>query len=285
VILAGRNAARYLRNGEVVEIPGPELFSHRWPEEIKGLGILEIYPNRDSLQYIDLYGIHGVRNMFRGTMRYPGWCKTLKAMADLGLLGIEERDWPAGTTHRDVIDAMLPPGEGSLVERIAERTGIRPDGRVMARLEWAGLLSDRPLPGNRISPLDIVTERLQRLMAYRSGERDLVVLQHEFIATWPERPTELIISKLVAYGETGGDSAMSLTVSLPAAIAARRLVEKQLRLTGVRIPVHAEIYNPVMDELQSMGIRFEERRHMLLPGPFREWETIPGPKIPADFTG
>jgi len=25
-----------------------------------------------------MYGIHGVKNMFRGTLRYPGWCEAVR---------------------------------------------------------------------------------------------------------------------------------------------------------------------------------------------------------------
>ena len=53
VLLAGRNPARYLRSSAVVEVPGPELFSRSWPYEIEGLGVFEVYANRDSLRYRD----------------------------------------------------------------------------------------------------------------------------------------------------------------------------------------------------------------------------------------
>jgi saccharopine dehydrogenase (NADP+, L-glutamate forming) len=86
VLLAGKNPARFLKDGQLVEIPGEELFDHNWRVQIHGLGEYECYPNRDSLPYMDTYGIHPTGWMFRGTLRNVGWCATLKRIAELGWL-------------------------------------------------------------------------------------------------------------------------------------------------------------------------------------------------------
>lgn len=263
VFLAGRLPARYLCDGRVVEVKGEELFSHRWEREVEGQGRFEVYPNRDALGYMATYGIEGVRGMFRGTLRYPGWCETLAAIAELGLLSVEERDWAPGTTYAELLSSILAPGPGSLAERLAARLGLPPGHDVVRRLEWAGLLSPLPLPGARASPLDLLSTRLERVMSYAPGERDMVVLRDEVLVQGPGPATERLVSVLVAFGDGNGDSAMSRTVSLPAAVATRLLLEKKLESSGVEIPVHSEIYEPVMAELEEMGIRFEVRREPL----------------------
>ncbi len=269
VILAGRNNAKFLRNGKVVEIPGPKLFANRWPYGVEGVGLFVIYPNRDSLPYVDTYGLKGVRNMFRGTIRYPGWCETLKAIADLGLLDLEEREYAPGTTYASFLSGFLPKGKsGSLAERISAKIGVTADDPILARLEWAGLLSDRPIPERKASPLDVLANRLLKMMPYARGERDMIILRHEFVASWPDRPSARTVCVLVDYGEPFGDSSMARTVSLPAAIAARLILQKKLEITGVHVPVTPEIYEPVMSELGAVGIRFKETSHLLLPGPF-----------------
>ncbi|MFN2442609.1 MAG: saccharopine dehydrogenase C-terminal domain-containing protein, partial [Thermoanaerobaculia bacterium] len=60
-------------------------------------------------------------------------------------------------------------------------------------------------------------------------------------------------------GEAWGDSAMSQTVSIPAAIAARRVASGEITTVGVRIPVSPEIAYPILDELEMLGIHFQER--------------------------
>ena len=52
---------------------------------------------------------------------------------------------------------------------------------------------------------------------------------------------------------------MAKTVGLPVAIAVRKVLKGEIALTGVHIPTKAEIYDPVLDELETQGIVFEER--------------------------
>jgi hypothetical protein len=52
---------------------------------------------------------------------------------------------------------------------------------------------------------------------------------------------------------------MAKTVGLPAAMAVRRLLRGELNRTGVCVPVSADIYEPVLAELETEGIRFTEK--------------------------
>ncbi len=248
VLAAGRNAARWLEDGHIVELPGEELFTHVAPYDVPGVGRLEVYPNRDAIAYVPIYGIEGVHMMFRGTLRYPGWCETLNAVSRLGLLDDTERGWRAGTTHEE------------FMESVAKRLDLPADGAVMARLRFAGLFSDTPIGTTRAAPIDVLCARLAETLAYAKNERDMIVLRHEFgVVDAAERPGTLI-STLVAFGEPSGDSAMARTVSLPAAAAARLILDGRITLTGVRIPVDPEIYEPVLSALEPMGIAFRETR-------------------------
>jgi saccharopine dehydrogenase-like NADP-dependent oxidoreductase len=51
---------------------------------------------------------------------------------------------------------------------------------------------------------------------------------------------------------------MAKTVGLPIAVAAKLLLEGQIKERGVQIPVHPDIYEPVLDELENLGITFRE---------------------------
>lgn len=259
VLLAGRNPARWLDGGRLVECDAAHLFDHAVPYEMPGLPPLEVYPNRDSIAYVATYGIEGVQTMFRGTLRWPGWSETLAAVARLGFLDVEERPWRAGTTLSEFSEAFAAPGTGPLRSRLAAHAGVAAAGPVLERLIWAGFLSDEPIGATSASPLDVVCRRLERTMRYDAGERDLVVLRHEIATVDARGRAGTIDATLLAYGEPGGDSAMSRTVSLPAAAAARLVLDGAIRETGVRIPVDAEIYGPVLDALEPLGIRFDER--------------------------
>lgn len=259
-LLAGRLSARYLERGRVVSVPADRLFAHHRPYEVEELGRFEAYPNRDSLRYIEAYGLHGIESMLRGTIRYPGWSETMQAVADLGLLDLTARKWPHGSSYADFLSHFVAGGSDGLGTRLARRLGIERDHPIVRRLEWAGLLDDDPLPEIEASPLDILAVRFQQRMAYGDGERDMVLLRHELLARWPDRPAERQVSLLAAYGESGGDSATARTVSLPAAVAGRLLLEGRLPGAGIRIPTEREVYLPVLRALEEMGIGFKEWR-------------------------
>jgi|CXWL01.1.fsa_nt_gi saccharopine dehydrogenase-like NADP-dependent oxidoreductase len=268
-MLAGRNSARYLRNGSEVAIPGGELFAHSWPLGVEGLGVFEIYPNRDSLAYAGPYGLAGASGVFRGTLRYPGWCATMLACCRLGLLELEVEDWQPGMTYRELLTRRVPGGRArGATRRVAEFLGLDADSEVIARLEWAGLFSDRPLPERRASPLDVFSNRLERLMMYQPGERDLVALQHVFTVAFPDGSGEEVRASLVAHGDPWGDTAMARSVSLTAGIATRLILSRGCQAVGVQIPTLRELYEPVLEELEERGIALQETHIKTFRGPF-----------------
>jgi len=257
VLLAGKNPARYLASGKVVEVPGPELFANRWPCAISGFGDLEVYPNRDSLPYIETYGIATVRSMFRGTLRYPGWCDTLKRMVELGLLDEAKRDDLDGRTLAQLTGILIGSDRRATREDLASFLGLSASAKPIADLEWLGFLSDDPVPADANCLLDVLASRMLAKMQYAPGERDMLVMQHEFVVEYANR-TEKITSTLVDYGVPHGDSSMSRLVGLPAAIAARRVLQGEIELTGVRVPTLPEVYEPILDELETIGVSFDE---------------------------
>jgi len=258
VLLAGRNDARYLEDGQVVEVPNSRLFATHHTVHVEGLGDFDAYPNRDSLPYIQTYGIPETRTMYRGTLRYPGWCETWQKFVELGLLDLTERDDLAGLTFRQLMAGIIGrPDTADLKQDLAAHLGIAPDSEVMMRFEWLGLLDDEPLPPER-TVLDVLAAQMLKKLQYDEGERDMIVLMHDFVAQYPDR-REHIVSTLVDFGIPGGDTSMARTVGLPAAIASRLILEGRIRLTGVHIPVLPEIYEPVLDELEGLGIKMEER--------------------------
>lgn len=258
VVLAGRNDARYKENGQIVEVPNARLFATHFVMWVEGLGDLEAYPNRDSLPYIDLYGIPEAETMYRGTLRNLGWCDVMQKLNELGYFSLEERPDLPGRTFRQVMaDLIGKPDTADLKADLAAHLNVSPNSGVMMALEWLGLLDDIPVPPKN-TLLDILADQMLAKMPYREGERDMVVLVHEFVVAYPDRE-ERISATLLDFGIPGGDTAMARTVGLPAAIASRLILEGRIRLTGVHIPVVPEIYEPVLGELAALGIEVKER--------------------------
>ncbi|MCL4295873.1 MAG: saccharopine dehydrogenase NADP-binding domain-containing protein [Anaerolineae bacterium] len=263
VLLAARNAAHYQRDGQEVNVPGQELFTHYWLLDVEGLGQFEAYPNRDSLPYREAYGIGDAATMYRGTLRNGGWCDVLYKIAALGFLDDRPYD-VTGKTYAHFMRGLLPPEitqTNNVKADVAAQLGVEPDSAVIKNLDWLGLFDDRPIeaPGGKISPLDLLTRVMLERMQYAEGERDLIILVHHFDASYPGGKKEKISSTLIAFGEPGGDTAMARTVSLPAAIGVDLILSGQVSATGIQTPLTPMWYEPILAGLKDRGIECVER--------------------------
>jgi saccharopine dehydrogenase (NADP+, L-glutamate forming)/spermidine synthase len=263
VLLAGKNSARFLEDGKIVLIPSEKLFESFKIFPVPGLGDFEAYPNRDSVPYAEAYGIPETKTMLRGTLRYPGWCLTMKKIRDLGLLDQTERDF-SGMTYAGFLKerAQAAPGE-DLKGALARALNLEPGSAVIGNMTWLGLLGEEPIRAGKSTALDVLAGLMIEKLQYAEGERDMIILQHMFLAARPDGTKEKITSTLIDYGVPYGDSSMSRTVGLPAAIGARFILEGKIRLTGVRTPIDPEIYEPILDELKNHGVEFKEERTTL----------------------
>jgi saccharopine dehydrogenase-like NADP-dependent oxidoreductase len=261
VLLAGRNDGRYLKDGKEIYIPGPDLFTHYWKKSFEGIGELEAYPNRNSLGYIDQYGLQGIKTMYRGTFRYPTWCDTIKKWVDLGLLNLDERTDLKGMTYTDLFRKLAGGTCCSDVKQdLARFWKTNVNDVAISKLEWLGALSNKPLPFEKGTVLDALGYIMNEKMQYAPGERDMIILHHEFVAEYPGKK-EMITSTLIDFGIPNGDSSMARTVSLPAAIGTRLVLEGKITATGVHIPVSPDIYNPVLEELERLNIICKEQTY------------------------
>ena len=86
----------------------------------------------------------------------------------------------------------------------------------------------------------------------------MVVMQHLFKAVYPDGRGEVIRSRLLEFGILGSDTAIARTVSLPAAIGVKLILEERINLKGIYRPVLSEIYNPILEELKKLGIMMNE---------------------------
>ncbi len=256
VLLAGNNSAQYIDQGAIKNIPAEKLFHSTTPMTIDGREF-EAYPNRDSTSYEEVYGLEGIDLLMRGTLRYAGWHNLILAIKALGLT--EELAVPAGKhSYADILALSSGCDREALKTAVANKLDLEQDASVMLALDWLGLFDETLIDLSETTVIDALADLMNEKMAYTAGERDMVVLQHQFTATFPEA-TEKISSTLFDYGIPHGDSSMARTVSLPLAIAVRLILEDKIDLKGVQIPVEPIIYEPVLEELKTLGIAFDEK--------------------------
>ncbi|MEA1913245.1 MAG: saccharopine dehydrogenase C-terminal domain-containing protein [candidate division WOR-3 bacterium] len=257
VALAARNSALYLKDGKEVKILPEDLFGHYFKLDIEGIGKMEIYPNRDSVKYLEKYGIPEAKEIFRGTIRYPSWCDLWLTISQLGLLGTVERDL-SGFTYRGFIKDLINSKTDDLRRGIREYVDFDVPEEVLDKLEWIGLFSDKEIPIKQGGNIDVLVERMKEKLAYKDGEKDIVILQDEVVGEIEDKK-EIFISKLIDFGTVGEDTAIARTVSLPAACAVDLMLKGEIREKGVLIPTKPAIYEPVLEELENVGIKLEEK--------------------------
>lgn len=260
VILAGQGApATFIENGEHKEIPYESLFASARQIEVSGHGKFDAYANRDSLSYRAVYGLENIPTMLRGTLRAEGFCKSWNVLVQLGWTDDSYTiDLPAGMTYAELTHRLLGDCKNSLRAEAAGDAGLDENDPAMDRVEWTGIFGDEKIPFEKASPAQILQELLERKWKLQPGDKDMIVMQHEFIYTLAGNE-ERITSSLVVKGEDEIHTAMAKTVGLPAAIAVKMILTGKYVNAGVIVPVKKELYEPVLTELAEMGIVFDEQ--------------------------
>jgi len=263
VLLASKNPSKWLEDGKIKSYPGEELFEHYYIQDIADIGSFENYPNRDSVPYKDIYGLEDAKTVYRGTLRMTGWCETMRKVVSLGWLDEKALDDPSIKTYAEITLRLIgEKDKEKIIKSTAKYLGLETYSAVIKRLEWLGLFDDILLPNDKNNPLDYLNVLTLNKMGLKDNERDMIVMHHEFKAKYSDKD-EYITSTLVDYGIANGDSAISRTVSIPAAIAVKMILDEKITTKGVCIPVLPGIYNPILDELEKMGIKFIEKSNII----------------------
>lgn len=71
------------------------------------------------------------------------------------------------------------------IKELSEFSSEGEAAQVLSGLRWIGLFSNDPAPVRSGNLLDTLCARLEDIMAFEPGERDLVLLQHKFVVEWP----------------------------------------------------------------------------------------------------
>ncbi|MBU2649909.1 MAG: saccharopine dehydrogenase NADP-binding domain-containing protein [Bacteroidetes bacterium] len=258
VVMAGNNDGKYLRHGEVKYIPTENLFKDVYKVDFPEVGMLEVYPNRDSLPYVELYGIPETRTMFRGTFRYSKWCEIIDAFKSLNLLSYDKFSMEGMTFAGFMAKMTGSDHTNDIKKQIAEKLGVDTNANPVIALEWLGMFDEKPMNRKEDSPFEVISDQMIGKMMIEKSERDMVVMQHTFVAKYPDGKAEVIKSRMLDFGTPGGDTSVARTVALPAACGVEMILEGQITEKGVHIPVIPEIYNPILDHLEKLGIAMAE---------------------------
>jgi saccharopine dehydrogenase (NADP+, L-glutamate forming) len=163
-------------------------------------------------------------------------------------------------TYREFSSSFLP-GSEDLKERIAKLCNIPVSDTAINMIEWTGILGDEKIPFDSASPAKILQDLLERKWKLQHNDKDMIVMQHIFEVE-QNNCSKTIYSSLKVIGENFVNTAMAKTVGLPLAIAVKLFLEGKIVERGVVVPVSKEYYTPILQELESFGIKFEEHEEI-----------------------
>jgi len=240
-----------------IEVSGNDLFENSWLVDVEGLGTFETYPNRDSTNYIEEYGLEDISDFYRGLLRYPGYCNSMQSMKDLNLLDDSESHNLQDLTFKKFTASLIGANEDvDIKQALADKLNLKVTSDIVKQLHWLGLIDDRAIPISKGTNADLLLGLMQEKMAYKEHEKDMIILHNEAIVEFDNRIEKRTITMKVE-GRPFGHSAMARAVSLPAAIASRLILEGTIRSKGVLKPITEEIYKPVLTELADNDYKYE----------------------------
>ncbi|TAI47941.1 saccharopine dehydrogenase family protein [Flagellimonas allohymeniacidonis] len=261
VVVAGQGgAAKFIQEGTYKYIPYQKLFRRTEFLEVKGYGTFEGYANRDSLKYREAYGLQDALTLYRGTMRRVGFSKAWHMFVMLGMTDdsyiIENSK---GMSYREFVNLFLPYSPTDSVElKLRHYLKIDQDD-----IRWGKLLelnlfdASKKIPLENATPAQMLQYILEDSWTLLEHEKDMIVMYHKFGYEIGGEKKQ-IDANMVVLGENRIYTAMAKTVGLPVAMAALQILNQKIKTPGIQIPIKSEVYDPILVELKSHGIDFNE---------------------------
>ena len=262
VVLAGQGgAAKFIQEGAYKYIPYCNLFRRTEFLEVEGYGRFEAYSNRDSLKYRSVYGLDDVLTLYRGTIRRVGFSKAWNMFVQLGMTDDSYiMEGSEAMTYRQFVNSFLPYHPTDSVElKMRHILKIDQDDIMWDKLVELDLFSKAKTVGlKNATPAQILEKILTDSWTLQPEDKDMIVMYHKF-GYELNGITSQIDSKMVCIGDDQMYTAMAKTVGLPVAMAALLILNGKIQTSGVQLPIQKEVYEPILKELESYGVVFNEQ--------------------------
>jgi saccharopine dehydrogenase-like NADP-dependent oxidoreductase len=261
VVLAGQGgAAKFLQEGTYKYIPYWNLFRRTEFLEVEGYGRFEAYSNRDSLKYLDVYGLNDVLTLYRGTIRRVGFSKAWNMFVQLGMTDDSYvMEGSENMSYRDFVNSFLPYHPTDSVEiKMRLILKIDQDDSMWDKLLELDLFNRNKKVGlKNATPAQILEKILGDSWTLQPKDKDMIVMYHKF-GYELNGIKQQIDSKMVSIGEDQTYTAMAKTVGLPVAMATLLILNGKIKTPGVQLPIREEVYLPILKELEEYGVVFKE---------------------------
>jgi len=253
--------ATYQVDGEVIEVPAK--FEHHRLVDIHGIGIFETYPSNDSTRYLKEFGLDENISIYKGLLRFIGYCNTMTSLLKIKLIENSTEKNFKNTTYSQFIAELIDSSTTDDIKmKFAYSLNMKINDDFIKKLDWLGLFDNVQISINSGTNSNLLVDLMLKKMAYEPYEKDMIIVHNEMLVEFSNRK-EKRISSMMNEGIPYGDSAMARAVSLPPAIAAKLILEGKITSKGVCMPSTKEMYEPILDEMESFGFSFKKETIIL----------------------
>lgn len=261
VVLAGQGpASKFLQEGTYKYIPYHKLFRRTEILNIHDYGKFEAYPNRDSLKYMNEYGLEDILTIYRGTIRRIGFSRAWNMFVQLGMTDdTYTMEGSEDMSYRDFTNSFLAYNPNDSVElKLRSYLKIDQDDIMWEKLVELDIFNPNKKVGlKNATPAQILQKILMEKWSLQPDDKDMIIMHHKF-GYELEGKKKQVESSMVVTGEDQTYTAMAKTVGLPVAIATLLILNGKITTPGVQMPLSKEVYIPVLKELEQHGIEFKE---------------------------
>lgn len=260
VVLAGQGGSSiWKEEGEVMQLDGHLIFANAREITVPGIGVFDVYANRNSLTYEKLYGLTKARTLLRGTLRRRYFCAAWDVLVVQGFTDsknvlfdsgeADSKEWfskVTGSLNTDLwIESLLSSG----VDLVNIEGHLR-----FLQLELG--CENLVIVGK--TSAQILEQILLDRWALEANHRDEVVMVHKLGVMDSLGDEKHWYSVLKVMGEGGDRTAMAKTVGLPLAMGVETFLEEEHADRGVCLPFDKSWYAPILEKLERQGIVFDE---------------------------
>jgi saccharopine dehydrogenase (NADP+, L-glutamate forming) len=260
VVLAGQGGSSiWKEEGEVMQLDGHLIFANAREITVPGIGVFDVYANRNSLTYEKLYGLTKARTLLRGTLRRRYFCAAWDVLVVQGFTDsknvlfdsgeADSKEWfskVTGSLNTDLwIESLLSSG----VDLVNIEGHLR-----FLQLELG--CENLVIVGK--TSAQILEQILLDRWALEANHRDEVVMVHKLGVVDSLGDEKHWYSVLKVMGEGGDRTAMAKTVGLPLAMGVETFLEEEHADRGVCLPFDKSWYAPILEKLERQGIVFDE---------------------------
>lgn len=196
--------------------------------------------------------------MIRGTFRGNNYCEAWSVLVDLGLTDNTTKLSLSGNfQYLTLIHGFLKGSGNDFKSRIELTIGRLISQATFDQIEWLGLFGGNLCTLENPTPAEFLEYVIVNKWVLSPTDRDLIVMEHKIKYTIEEKEY-CLSSTLYREGTDETHTAMSELVGLPLAIYTRHRMKGKFQKPGCILPLTEDIYQPILDELEEMGIKFIE---------------------------